>query len=321
MLTSFDLFSGIGGFTLGLKGMVKPLLYCEIDPFCQSVLMENMRRGRLPQAPIVSNIKNLDRRTCQTKPDIITAGFPCQDASQLGTHLGLAGDRTGLVRQVVRICKQFEPNAVFLENVAAFQTRGMQQLLKMFTKLGYESNSIVMTGTHVGAPHLRRRWFCLLSKRRLRIDKAVAVRQAPDSEWKRPYPAAHRLTSATEQHRMSRCKALGNAVIPQVVRQAFCLLTRCDVQLYDIYRSRSLLTFRVPGCAAFKTVLWPTPLAAAQEWSGHGGANNCSRRNLGKLKTRILYETNTRSCAHCMPSPRFVEHLMGYPRDYTVPAA
>ena len=107
MLTSSDLFSGIGGMSVALKGVCRPLLYCEIDPFCRSVLETNMARGVLPTAPIWPDITTL-RYESKAAPDVLTASFPCQDASQLGTRLGLQGERTGLVSHVVRLTAQID---------------------------------------------------------------------------------------------------------------------------------------------------------------------------------------------------------------------
>lgn len=51
-MNGLDLFSGIGGITLALKEFVKTVAYCEIDPYCQSVLLSRMQEGNLPKAPI-----------------------------------------------------------------------------------------------------------------------------------------------------------------------------------------------------------------------------------------------------------------------------
>lgn len=63
MLNGLDLFSGIGGITLALRNYCKPVAYCEIDPFCQSVLLQRMQEGDLPKAPIWDDVTCLDK-TC-----------------------------------------------------------------------------------------------------------------------------------------------------------------------------------------------------------------------------------------------------------------
>lgn len=61
MLNGLSLFSGIGGIDVALSGFVKPIAYCEIDPYCQSVLLSRMQEGHLPKAPIWGDITSLDK--------------------------------------------------------------------------------------------------------------------------------------------------------------------------------------------------------------------------------------------------------------------
>lgn len=86
MLRVMDLFSGIGGFSLGLKraGGFQTVAYCEIDPYCQEVLSARMRDGSLDTAPICTDITKLDGRPWRGLADAITGGFPCQDISWAG---------------------------------------------------------------------------------------------------------------------------------------------------------------------------------------------------------------------------------------------
>ena len=58
-MNGLDLFSGIGGISLGLRDYVRPIAYCEIDRYCRGVLLSRMVSGLLPEAPIWDDIKNL----------------------------------------------------------------------------------------------------------------------------------------------------------------------------------------------------------------------------------------------------------------------
>ena len=79
---SLDLFSGIGGFSLALRRQVTTILYCEINPECQSVLRHQMALGHLDKAPIWDDVCTLPIEVLnKLKPQLITAGFPCQDVS------------------------------------------------------------------------------------------------------------------------------------------------------------------------------------------------------------------------------------------------
>lgn len=61
MLNGLDLFSGIGGISIALRDWVRPIAYCEIDPYCQAVLLSRMADGSLDEAPIWPDIKCLDK--------------------------------------------------------------------------------------------------------------------------------------------------------------------------------------------------------------------------------------------------------------------
>jgi len=61
MLNGLDLFSGIGGLSVALQEWVRPLAYCEIDPYCQGVLLSRMASNDLDEAPIWPDIKCLDK--------------------------------------------------------------------------------------------------------------------------------------------------------------------------------------------------------------------------------------------------------------------
>lgn len=76
LLKGLDLFSGIGGISLALNEWVKPIAYCEIEPYCQSVLLSRMQEGHLPKAPIWDDIRTLSKGDIGEAVDIIVGGFP-----------------------------------------------------------------------------------------------------------------------------------------------------------------------------------------------------------------------------------------------------
>ena len=87
-MNGLDLFSGIGGLTLALRDYVHPFAYCEIDKYCQAVLLSRMHTGELPKAPIWDDIKTI-MGSILPSIDIIYGGFPCQDISFAGNGKGL----------------------------------------------------------------------------------------------------------------------------------------------------------------------------------------------------------------------------------------
>jgi hypothetical protein len=61
IMNGLDLFSGIGGISLALSEYITPIVYCEIDPFCQAVLLSRMHTDELPEAPIWNDVTSLDK--------------------------------------------------------------------------------------------------------------------------------------------------------------------------------------------------------------------------------------------------------------------
>jgi DNA (cytosine-5)-methyltransferase 1 len=160
VINGLDLFSGIGGISLALRDYVKTVAYCEQNKFCQSILLSRMSEGFIDNAPIWDDVKTL-RGEMLPEIDIIFGGFPCQDISVAGNGKGLEGERSGLFFEIVRLTKEIRPTFVFLENVPAIRTRGLEQVIKAFTEIRYDCRWTCISAASVGAPHKRERWFLL----------------------------------------------------------------------------------------------------------------------------------------------------------------
>jgi len=161
MLNGLDLFSGIGGISLALNEWVRPVAYCEIDPYCQAVILSKMATGDLVHAPIWDDIKTLRIRPQEIDIDIIYGGFPCQDISVAGNGKGLAGERSGLFFEIIRLVAEIKPRFIFLENVPAITTRGGLEVVRTIAEMGYDCRWCVISAASVGALHRRERWFLL----------------------------------------------------------------------------------------------------------------------------------------------------------------
>lgn len=166
MLNGLSLFSGIGGIDVALSDYIQPVAYCEIDPYCQSVLLSRMQAGDLPKAPIWDDIKTLSYRRfpdgfIQGNIDIIYGGFPCTDISIAGLGAGLEGKQSGLFFEIMRLEKEIRPRWLFLENVPALTHRGGVQVLEELAKASYDVRWCVISAASVGALHKRERIFIL----------------------------------------------------------------------------------------------------------------------------------------------------------------
>ncbi len=157
MLRLLDLFSGIGGFSLGLErsGAFETVAFCEIEPYCQKVLAKHW-----PKVPIYDDVRTITAERLAADGiavDAICGGFPCQDISTAGKGAGLAGERSGLWFEYARIISEVRPRYVIVENVSALLARGLDEVLRTLAEIGYDAEWHCIPASAVGAPHRRDR--------------------------------------------------------------------------------------------------------------------------------------------------------------------
>lgn len=155
-LSVIDLFSGIGGFSLGLEatGCFKTIRFVEIEKFCQRVLKKHW-----PNVPCSEDITTA--QFYEGEADVICGGFPCQDISVAGGGSGITGKRSGLWREFLRAVRLVRPKFAILENVAAILGRGLGVVLGDLAASGYDAEWDCIPAQAVGAPHERDRWWCI----------------------------------------------------------------------------------------------------------------------------------------------------------------
>lgn len=158
-LRVLDLFSGIGGFSLGLErtGGFETVAFCEIEDYPRRVLAKHW-----PGVPIYDDVRTLTADTLRRDGigvDVICGGFPCQDISRAGLGAGLDGARSGLWREYARLIGEIRPKLVLVENVAALLDRGMGAVCGDLAGFGYDAEWSTLSACSVGAPHMRQRVF------------------------------------------------------------------------------------------------------------------------------------------------------------------
>jgi DNA (cytosine-5)-methyltransferase 1 len=152
-----DLFSGIGGFSLGLErtGGFETVAFCEIEPFPRAVLAKHW-----PEVPCFEDVRSLNASALAERGiavDVICGGFPCQDISIAGAGAGIEGERSGLWSEYARLVGEIRPQFVLVENVSALLSRGLDRVLGELAALGYDAEWHCIPASYVGAPHERDR--------------------------------------------------------------------------------------------------------------------------------------------------------------------
>ncbi len=247
MLRLLDLFSGIGGFSLGLErsGAFKTVAFCEIEPFCRKVLKKHW-----PDVPIYEDIRTLTAERLRADGiavDAICGGFPCTDISLAGKGAGIEGPQSGLWSEYARIIGYVRPRYVIIENVSALIGRGLLRVLGDLTALRYDTEWSCICASDVGAPHKRDRiWIVAypngegeylesvhdkmagLSALRHTNGSGLAVTQTyydrppilsptaiKRADWWTTESDVVRMVHGVS-NRVDRIRALGNAVVPQI---------------------------------------------------------------------------------------------------------
>ena len=348
-ISMIDLFAGMGGFSYALGGTYRTTLYCEIDKNCQKILECLMQSGAIARAPIHDDVRNLHLRSSDGAPIMLTAGSPCVDVTSLSkSATGIHGSRSKLIFEVFRLideCTNIE--AVFLENSPMIVNRGLEDVLKSFAARDFKTAWGVFTASEVGAPHLRRRWYCLATKggELPRLQKCCA------HNWtKEPVSRVVLKADCSNKNLMLRANALGNSIVPQCARYAYSVLCQAlHGTLPEYHGSVSVDTIFRERRAAFQKPCQPKrriPLSLRIEYDenvfSHKAwgtptrnlwASICeSRRATRMLATQILHDDDTLKYvqrltgqsvsvrdmnANFTVNPVFVEWLMGYPPGWT----
>ena len=151
-----DLFSGIGGFSLGLEAAgFETAAFCEYDQEAQKVLRKNW-----PNVPIFSDVRTLTKQELQDNGiqniGLICGGYPCQPFSVAGERRGAEDDRH-LWPEMFRLVQELRPTWVIGENVAGHINMGLDEVLADLETEGYTARTFVIPACAVDAHHRRDR--------------------------------------------------------------------------------------------------------------------------------------------------------------------
>lgn len=192
----FDIFSGIGGFSLGFeRAGMQTVAFCEIDPFCREIIS-----GQWPSVPVWEDIRHL-RRVPLPRP----LGWRQED-----WPVG-AEERIGL-----------RPDWVVIENVGHTWRRWVPELRRELWDAGYSSLPLRVRASDLGAPHERSRIFLVAhtDSKLLRELQGWWRRAGREmaAELARSWDFAPRGLGADDglPNWVDRRRVLGNAVVPQI---------------------------------------------------------------------------------------------------------
>ena len=172
-----DLFSGIGGFSLGLEstGHFRTVAFCEIDKFCKLILDKHWKGTK-----VYDDIKTITKKQFEEDgtefPDIITGGFPCQPFSVAGKQQGTSDSRH-LWPEMFRVIKEFAPRWVIGENVKGLTNIQdgvvFETVCSDLEGEGYEVRTFNIPAAGVQAPHRRERIWIVAHAKRFNERKSI----------------------------------------------------------------------------------------------------------------------------------------------------
>lgn len=176
-----DLFSGIGGFRLGMeRAGHKCVGYCEIDKYARlSYNAIHDTKGEIDYKDI-TEVTNEEFRKLRGKVDVICGGFPCQAFSIAGNQLGFEDARGTLFYEIARAAEQVKPRYLFLENVRNLLShdkgKTFARMLKILDELGYDVEWQVLNSKNFGVPQNRERVFIIAHLRGERTYRVFPIR-------------------------------------------------------------------------------------------------------------------------------------------------
>jgi DNA (cytosine-5)-methyltransferase 1 len=239
-LNELSLFTGAGGGLLGsiLLGW-KTIGAVEIEKYPCKVLEARQRDGMLDPFPIWNmDIREFNERIApeyKEMVDVITAGFPCQPFSVAGQRKA-EQDKRNMWPHTIQCISIVRPRYAFLENVPGLlATSYIRRIYGDLAEAGYDARWCVRGADDVGAPHRRKRWWCVAYPTSKRLEGAKLFGEINQNgmhlntqpckfSWWKAEPSIKRVVDGVAPW-MDRLKAIGNGQVPECMAKAFQILS------------------------------------------------------------------------------------------------
>lgn len=224
-LTVGSLFSGIGGFDIGLERAGYDIAWqVENNDYCRRVLAKHW-----PHVTRYGDITAIDWATVP-RVDILCGGFPCQPVSLCGQRRA-QNDKRWLWPEFLRCIRLLRPRYIIIENVPGLFTAGFEDVLRGLANSGYDAEWSTLSACTFGAPHPRQRVFIVaysigtISQSRLpwrTVAKFATHRNGTENETWNSRNEQTAIASALSgiphgiPDRVHRLRGLGNAIVPQI---------------------------------------------------------------------------------------------------------
>jgi DNA-cytosine methyltransferase len=306
MLNVLDIFSGIGGFSIGLeKAGMQTVAFCENNLFCQKILKNHWK-----SIAVFSDVSTLTIDDFITLPkiDVIAGGFPCQDISCAGKQLGINAKRSGLWKEFKRLINEIKPKYAIIENVANLRGNGLITVLQDLWEIGYDAEWHCIPASAFGAPHRRDRiWIIAYST-------CISKNRLPSGKEERQSLFRDNCKNATNAH-CQRCNCR------ECYRQGRCIQENSQWECSETHKEWDI---RESGISKICEIL---PNANGQRSQGHWQLGEISK--ICKQEQISLYY-RTRGIDQWGKEPKsiprlkderlnpdWVEWLMGFPSSWT----
>ena len=164
VMNELALFAGAGGGLLASEILGwKTVCAVEIDDYARGVLLARQNDRILRPFPIWDDITTFDARPWRGIVDVVSGGFPCVDISvarAMWGREGIAGERSGLWFEYLRIIDECRPRFVWGENSPELKAKGLADIVRALAQRGYVCRWATIGADDCGFPHKRKRlWF------------------------------------------------------------------------------------------------------------------------------------------------------------------